>query len=81
MRLAAVPEDSAVIVSMKSGLGDRNNPCLQDVRVQAGAVSMKSGLGDRNNQEDGDVVETIMRGNLNEVRSWRSEQYRNTNTM
>ena len=62
-------------VSMKSGLGDRNNT----VATRFGAVenlpvSMKSGLGDRNNKPPRTALEPKS-GCLNEVRSWRPEQY------
>ena len=36
-------------VSMKSGLGDRNNGDGDVLALRDGVVSMKSGLGDRNN--------------------------------
>ena len=39
-----------LLVSMKSGLGDRNNPAADALAErQKIQVSMKSGLGDRNN--------------------------------
>ena len=39
------------LVSMKSGLRDRNNPCTSPAnRPVLAAVSMKSGLRDRNNR-------------------------------
>ena len=36
-------------VSMKSGLGDRNNERRKIMEIRNHTVSMKSGLGDRNN--------------------------------
>ena len=57
-------------VSMKSGLGDRNNgQWSRNLASQFLSVSMKSGLGDRNNLGRAfDVVAEVEWG-LNEVRS------------
>ena len=38
------------VVSMKSGLRDRNNVARSTSRIRDPAVSMKSGLRDRNNE-------------------------------
>ena len=43
-------------VSMKSGLGDRNNDLAVEKIVEAYDVSMKSGLGDRNNLAGADLA-------------------------
>ena len=62
------------VVSMKSGLGDRNNrdqPTADSPRQEI--VSMKSGLGDRNNFPSNPAGWKPRR--LNEVRSWRPEQF------
>ena len=63
-------------VSMKSGLGDRNNENTMDIVVtELGNVSMKSGLGDRNNwQSPSRTCLSRAHAGLNEVRSWRPEQ-------
>ena len=60
---------------MKSGLGDRNNliHTFPPVRVRD-SVSMKSGLGDRNNRQIEKYLPLTCIG-LNEVRSWRPEQW------
>ena len=61
-------------VSMKSGLGDRNNePVFSPRSLQTSPVSMKSGLGDRNNFGCA-KWRGIPNIGLNEVRSWRPEQ-------
>ena len=41
--------DGEQIVSMKSGLEDRNNPAFRPPSGASSRVSMKSGLEDRNN--------------------------------
>ena len=41
--------DAEDLVSMKSGLRDRNNKNSGPYQLQDSEVSMKSGLGDRNN--------------------------------
>ena len=63
-------------VSMKSGLGDRNNSILLTVAdVATRLVSMKSGLGDRNNPTTSSMMSASTASrSLNEVRSWRPEQ-------
>ena len=61
-------------VSMKSGLGDRNNHEGPGTCYRGLQVSMKSGLGDRNNGPKG-LTSGGSPGCLNEVRSWRPEQW------
>ena len=62
-------------VSMKSGLGGRNNEVVAEAIHNAPIVSMKSGL------ETG-ATRFVMKATsplasrLNEVRSWRPEQFR-----
>ena len=52
MRLTKVVNDTkAWVVSMKSGLRDRNNMRLDQLNHPVSDVSMKSGLRDRNNEE------------------------------
>ena len=61
-------------VSMKSGLGDRNNAGATLVLPRhLPDVSMKSGLGDRNNHRCHPCPRQSC-ACLNEVRSWRPEQ-------
>ena len=60
-------------VSMKSGLGDRNNFHETRLAHLRRSVSMKSGLGDRNNAVTIDK-QPERHFRLNEVRSWRPEQ-------
>ena len=63
-------------VSMKSGLGDRNNRAAAAAQsATLASVSMKSGLGDRNNYDRYRLVAPSNK-RLNEVRSWRPEQSR-----
>ena len=65
---------TAVLVSMKSGLRDRNNSVSWSHDSACGhIVSMKSGLRDRNNVE-GDLTGFLLSEGLNEVRSRRPEQ-------
>ena len=62
------------MVSMKSGLGDRNNSYWPRRAQPQAYVSMKSGLGDRNNPSR-PTARHRRRIRLNEVRSWRPEQF------
>ena len=59
---------------MKSGLGDRNNDDLRESIIAEWSVSMKSGLGDRNNHAKCRLTRGLPLS-LNEVRSWRPEQF------
>ena len=64
------------VVSMKSGLEDRNNRArLRDLCGEFVAVSMKSGLEDRNNPRIPGFSVYPAKGGLNEVRPGRPEQY------
>ena len=60
---------------MKSGLGDRNNRLGITGLLDDRRVSMKSGLGDRNNLATLLVQQDRGGRCLNEVRSWRPEQW------
>ena len=63
------------VVSMKSGLEDRNNRArLRDLCGEFVAVSMKSGLEDRNNPRIPGFSVYPAKGGLNEVRPGRPEQ-------
>ena len=64
-------------VSMKSGLGDRNKEGVLYIVHREVAVSMKSGLGDRNNTSAFSSAASA-RSRLDEVRSWRPEQFNET---
>ena len=47
------------VVSMKSGLRDRNNVARSTSRIRDPAVSMKSGLRDRNNEYSKRLIHRI----------------------
>ena len=70
-------DELATLVSMKSGLGDRNNLVARmGLLPRHGLlVSMKSGLGDRNNSSNTTIPLSGFPARLNEVRSWRPEQF------
>ena len=64
------------VVSMKSGLEDRNNKNdLSALGCRQDRVSMKSGLEDRNNLLNNRVNLVVITQCLNEVRPGRPEQF------
>ena len=63
-----------MLVSMKSGLEDRNNRMRVTRVITCPEVSMKSGLEDRNNPDNKRQQFSKGYGGLNEVRPGRPEQ-------
>ena len=68
------------VVSMESGLEDRNNSGCLGQAYWLGQVSMESGLEDRNNK-GGKITKRIKKSCLNGVRPRRPEQFRNGGTL
>ena len=74
MRTEQGPHDATLLVSMKSGLEDRNNCEYPIMPATHSAVSMKSGLEDRNNALSRRGRQCRFLRRLNEVRPRRPEQ-------